>query len=378
MAATLRRLTSHRGSEGPGFRTIHLSDADENDAYGYPDNHISTTKYHWYSFIPKGLWEQFRRVANMYFLFQAIISVTPVTPVNPITTILPLVFVVGVAMIKELLEDIQRGRQDSVTNNSRIQVLLDDGTFEERKWKDLQVGDIVKVEGDHLFPADLLCLSTSLHGGACYVETMNLDGETNLKLRGALGQTQNLGLRELANITGRIEYEKPNPSIYSFLGNLIPKGNWANDVDLNPDEENRINLNPSQILLRGCCLRNTKHVIGLVIFTGFETKVMMNATDPPSKRSLIEQRLDYLICFELILLFSMSLASAIAFAVILRSEIRPMWYLQPEDISARNVIESNQFNWKRPILAGLLNFFTSLALYGLYKEPSFLSLLDFL
>jgi P-type E1-E2 ATPase len=51
--------------------------------------------------------------------------------------------------------------------------------FNEKKWSELRVGDIVKVIKDQEFPSDILLLYGSRE--IVYVDTMNLDGETNLK-----------------------------------------------------------------------------------------------------------------------------------------------------------------------------------------------------
>ena len=93
----------------PESRNIYFNEAAVNGDYHFSGNAISTTKYTWLTFLPKGLYEQFRRSANLYFLFHCCISLTPVSPVSPITTILPLAFVTGVGIFKELYEDVQRG-----------------------------------------------------------------------------------------------------------------------------------------------------------------------------------------------------------------------------------------------------------------------------
>lgn len=341
-----------------GPRTILLNNSAANTSSKFSSNKISTTKYTYLTWLPYGLYEQFRRVANLYFLFHAILSLTPVSPVNPVTTIGPLVFVIGLAMLKELWEDVQRGRQDRFTNLKKVEVLRAGGVWEMTTWKDVATGDIVSVKGDEPFPADLVCLKTSDPDGVCYVETMNLDGETNLKMRKAVPETQGLSLEEIANMGASIECEQPNVSIYTFVGNLALDGAVP------------LSLGPSQILLRGSTLRNTEFAMGAAVFTGHDTKIMMNATSPPSKRSTIERRLDKLVLFQLALLIVMSIVTAVIFAQRLRDHEREQWYLQPTDTSEKNAIASAQFNWRHPAIAGLLQFFTSLVLYGYFVPIS--------
>lgn len=96
---------------GPGFSRVVFCNKSEmhlQKPYRYKSNYVSTTKYNAVTFLPKALFEQFRRVANMYFLLAAILALTPVSPYSAASLIAPLVFVVGVSMCKEALEDWRR------------------------------------------------------------------------------------------------------------------------------------------------------------------------------------------------------------------------------------------------------------------------------
>lgn len=76
--------------------------------YKYAKNYVSTTKYNVVSFLPKALFEQFRRVANLYFLLAALLSFSPISAFDSVSLIAPLVFVVGISMLKEAVEDWHR------------------------------------------------------------------------------------------------------------------------------------------------------------------------------------------------------------------------------------------------------------------------------
>ena len=119
----------------------------------------------------------------MYFLLSAILSLTPVSPFSAVSMNAPLAFVVGLSLVKEAVEDWRRFMQDVNVNSRKVSAHKGDGKFGHKQWQRIQVGDVVKVEKDQFFPADLLLLSSSYEDGICYVETMNLDAETNLKVK---------------------------------------------------------------------------------------------------------------------------------------------------------------------------------------------------
>ncbi|KAG0583093.1 hypothetical protein KC19_3G108700 [Ceratodon purpureus] len=333
---------------GPGFSRVVFCNKSElhlQKPYRYKGNYVSTTKYNALTFFPKALFEQFRRVANLYFLLAATLALTPVSPYSAASLIAPLVFVVGVSMCKEALEDWRRFRQDNEINNRSVNVHVGGGKFEGREWKKVKVGDVVKVEKDNFFPADLLMLSSSFPDGVCYVETMNLDGETNLKLKKSLERTVELDEdEEFSNFHGKIRCEDPNTSLYTFVGNL-------------EYNEETLPLGPQQILLRDSKLRNTPFIYGVVIFAGHETKVMQNATDPPSKRSRIERKMDKIIYFLFAVLLLISVVGSVVFAVRTKFEMPNWWYLRPDD-------PTMYYDPKNAVAAGLLHLITALILYG--------------
>ncbi|KAH7331067.1 hypothetical protein KP509_20G014000 [Ceratopteris richardii] len=175
---------------------------------------------------------------------------------------------------------------------------------------------------------------------------MNLDGETNLKLKRALECSMDLDEDDKVRLfQGVIRCEDPNPQLYSFIGNLE-----VSDGDINA-------LSPQQILLRDSKLRNTDYIYGAVIFTGHDTKVMQNATQPPSKRSNIEKRMDLIIYFLFSVLFLISAIGSIAFGIITSRRTPRWWYLRPDDANA-------YYDPSAPAIAGLLHLITALLLYG--------------
>ncbi|PKU73362.1 probable phospholipid-transporting ATPase 4 isoform X1 [Dendrobium catenatum] len=334
--------------QGPGYsRVVHCNQPriHRKKPFRYPTNYISTTKYNIITFLPKAIFEQFRRVANLYFLLAAALSLTPVAPFSAISMIAPLSFVVGLSMVKEALEDWRRFIQDMKVNLRKVSVYKGGGKFDYKHWQNIRVGDIVKVEKDRFFPADLLLLSSSYEDGICYVETMNLDGETNLKVKRSLQVTLSLDDDEtFKDFTGTIRCEDPNPNLYTFVGNF----EYGNQV---------YSLDPTQILLRDSKLRNTAYIYGVVIFTGHDNKVMQNATHSPSKRSRIEKKMDRIIYVLFSLLLVISLISSIGFAVMTKLGMPKWWYLQPNNTT-------NLYDPSKPATAGIFHLITALILYG--------------
>ncbi|GAB2250107.1 hypothetical protein Droror1_Dr00013466 [Drosera rotundifolia] len=335
--------------QGPGFSRIVQCNQPilhRKRPFRFPYNHISTTKYNVITYLPKALFEQFRRAANIYFLLAAILSLTSISPFSAVSMIAPLSIVVGLTMAKEAIEDWNRFIQDRKVNRRKVSVHIEGGVFSYKAWQDIRVGDVVKVEKDQFFPADLLLLSSSYEDGICYVETMNLDGETNLKVKRALEVTQPLDDDStFKHFSGIIKCEDPNPSLYTFVGNL--------------EYESQIHpLDPSQILLRDSKLRNTPYVYGVVIFTGHDTKVMQNSTVCPSKRSTVERKMDHIIYILFSVLILISVISSLGFAVKTTYATPDQWYLLPLD--SRNKL----YNPTRPMLSGLFHLVTALILYG--------------
>ncbi|KAF9626040.1 hypothetical protein IFM89_030708 [Coptis chinensis] len=342
----------HSQIGGPGFsRVVYCNEPEcfEAELHNYGDNYVSTTKYTLATFFPKSLFEQFRRVANIYFLVAACLSFTPLAPYSYVSAVLPLVVVIGATMIKEAVEDWSRKKQDIEVNNRKVKVHYGDGIFHDMEWKKLRVGDIVKVEKDEFFPADLLLLSSNYEDAICYVETMNLDGETNLKVKQALEITsvlhENSSFKDFKAI---VKCEDPNANLYSFVGSM-------------DFEEVQYPLTPQQLLLRDSKLRNTDYIYGAVIFTGHDTKVMQNSTEPPSKRSKVERRMDKIIYFLFCILVVMSFVGSVFFGITTKEDLKDgimkRWYLRPDETTVF-------YDPKRATEAAILHFLTALILYG--------------
>ncbi|XP_028678352.2 probable phospholipid-transporting ATPase IM isoform X1 [Erpetoichthys calabaricus] len=281
-------------------RHAKANDREYNERFCYADNRIKTSKYNIFTFLPINLFEQFQRVANAYFLFLLILQLIPeISSLSWFTTIVPLVLVLTITAVKDATDDYFRHKSDNQVNNRHSQVLID-GKLQNEKWMNVRVGDIIKLENNQFVAADLLLLSSSEPYGLCYVETAELDGETNLKVRQALTVTSELGadISRLAEFNGEVICEPPNNKLDRFSGTLF----W---------KDNKYSLDNEKMLLRGCVLRNTEWCFGMVIFAGPQTKLMQNCGRTKFKRTSIDRLMNTLVLWIFVFLICMGIILAI-------------------------------------------------------------------
>lgn len=436
-------------------RNVHVNhplsaievDHNEQPKARYLRNKVRTTKYTIITFIPKNLYEQFHRVANLFFLVLVILQLFPIFgAATGSIAVFPLAFILGVTAIKDGIEDYRRGVLDEVVNTSAVTRLggawknvnqpldprpwyqrllglnrpgrvtrgvrklrdreagraendvrtmlhrdsnntnitdstasldfmpkgpggrtlydiqsIDSHTYpppsldvskislsesgspqivsqqpqsppsqyqpsvnsrsslgvvdwrkhtsglarwERTLWKKLEVGDIVLLRDNEQIPADVVVLATSDPDGMCYLETKNLDGETNLKPRKAIKATTGITTEEdIEKSSFYLDSEPPHANLYLYHGVLRYSDATNNDL-----KQEAVTIN--EMLLRGCALRNTPWVIALVVFTGADTKIMRNGGDTPSKRSKIEKETNFNVLVNFCLLTIMCLVAA--------------------------------------------------------------------
>uniref|UniRef100_A0A4W6CSL7 Phospholipid-transporting ATPase n=1 Tax=Lates calcarifer TaxID=8187 RepID=A0A4W6CSL7_LATCA len=282
----------------------------------YSGNAIKTYKYNVLTFLPLNLYEQFKRAANLYFLALLILQIIPDISTLPwYTTLIPLVVVLGITAIKDLVDDLARHRMDKEINNRKCEVLLD-GRFQESKWRNIEVGDVVRLKKNDFIPADILLLSSSNPNSLCYVETAELDGETNLKFKMGLRVTDERlqEERQLAEFDALIECEEPNNRLDKFMGTML----WQRE---------RYPLDLDNMLLRGCKVRNTEECHGLVIFAGADTKIMRNGGKTRFKRTKIDELMNYMVYTIFVLLILVAAGLAIGHTFWYEEIGSKAWYL---------------------------------------------------
>uniref|UniRef100_A0A672HX09 Phospholipid-transporting ATPase n=1 Tax=Salarias fasciatus TaxID=181472 RepID=A0A672HX09_SALFA len=291
-----------------------------------------TYKYNALTFLPLNLFEQLKRAANCYFLALLILQVIPDISTLPwYTTLIPLVVVLGITAIKDLVDDLARHRMDKEINNRKCDV-LSGGSFQESKWRHIQVGDVIRLRKNDFVPADVLLLSSSNPNSLCYVETAELDGETNLKFKMGLRVTDERlqEERQLAEFDGEtlIECEEPNNRLDKFTGTMLWKGE-------------RYPLELDNMLLRGCKVRNTEVCHGLVIFAGADTKIMRNGGKTRFKRTKIDELMNYMVYTIFLLLILISAGLAIGHSYWYDDIGSKAWYLydgKNQDASLRGFL----------------------------------------
>ncbi|CAG06658.1 unnamed protein product, partial [Tetraodon nigroviridis] len=177
-------------------------------------------QYTFWNFIPKNMFEQFRRVANFYFLIIFLVQLIIDTPTSPITSGLPLFFVITVTAIKQGYEDWLRHKADNSVNQCPVHV-VQHGKVIRKQSRKLRVGDVVFVKEDETFPCDLILLSSSREDGTCFVTTASLDGESSHKTHYAVQDTRACQTeKEVDSIHATIECEQPQPDLYKFVGRI--------------------------------------------------------------------------------------------------------------------------------------------------------------
>ncbi|XP_045058205.2 phospholipid-transporting ATPase IK isoform X3 [Desmodus rotundus] len=241
-------------------------------------------------------------MSNLYFLFIIILQGVPEISTLPwFTLFTPFVCLLVIRATRDLVDDIGRHRSDRTVNNRPCQVLVGK-SFLWKKWRDLCVGDLVRLHKDNIVPADVLLLASTEPSSLCYVETADIDGETNLKFRQApMAMHRELtSVRKMASFQGKVVCEEPNSRMHHFMGHL----KW---------EGKKYSLDSGNILLRGCKIRNTDTCYGMVIYAGFDTKIMRNCGKIHLKRTKIDRLMNRLVILIFVFLVLISMALTLGF-----------------------------------------------------------------
>ncbi|KAF0701123.1 hypothetical protein As57867_008388, partial [Aphanomyces stellatus] len=279
-------------NEPPPKRTVSLRDPNPL----FSPNTIKSSKYTMWNFCYVFLKMQFSRLANVYTCVVVTLCFFSFSPVPPIASLLPLLIVFTTAAVKDVSEDIRRHKSDNKVNSKPVQILRSGGVSQDCAWKDVQVGDLLVMKSGDEVSADCLVLATSNKNGMCYVQTANLDGETNMKIRQALTTQIFSTFAEVADVNATVTCDAPNKNMFE----------WSGYVDLNGES---IPASIDNLLLRGCDLCSSEWTVAMVLYTGAQSKIALNSSDgeKKNKRSLVERSLDNMFVVILVVLFTISL-----------------------------------------------------------------------
>ncbi|KAG7193154.1 uncharacterized protein KQ657_000908 [Scheffersomyces spartinae] len=345
---------------------------DERTDQPYCNNLITSSKYTVYDFLPKQLKAQFSKIANCYFMVVAIMQMIPGwSTTGKFTTIIPLMIFMSISIAREGFDDWKRHAHDKEENNKSTTIIEVDnehytrqqpspryscdtsdedqggglgvgggggssserltspeamrtyGLFEHKVcWKDVKVGQIVRLNEDEWCPADIILLSTSSEDNEAYIETMAMDGETSLKTRQPHPEIASrfstaVGLKSQQCL---FTVEDPNTDLYNFDGKF----------ELN---DHTYSLGSDNVVYRGSILRNTKSIFGMVIFTGEETKIRMNnIKNPRTKAPKLQKNINYIVIFMVFVVLSLSSFSLMAQRLLKDSHVHKAWYLYNQDV----------------------------------------------
>ena len=277
----------------------------------YVNNEVINSRYTAVTFLPKNLYEQFRRPLNLYFLLVSCLQfISIIAPVNPLSTLLPLLFAFSLTAAKEGYDDVKRHRQDDEYNSRRFKVLRD-GAWVSVKSKDIHVGDIVEVKRNDEIPCDMVGIAAP--DPVIFIRTDNLDGEIDLKPRDRLplvsieraaisGSIQNITPQSSSNSSHAAAPPPPPQQLAEAASNILlscpPPSATINSFDARleitdqnaSDGRRVVSLSHNHLLLQSAYLKNTTYVYGVAIYTGNETKCGMNKAQPPVKWAKLDQQ----------------------------------------------------------------------------------------
>ncbi|KAH6876262.1 hypothetical protein BKA58DRAFT_138213 [Alternaria rosae] len=301
---------------------------DERTEQPYTSNWIRSTRYSAWNFIPRQLVAQFSKLANFYFLVISILQMIPgLSTTGQFTTIVPLLFFVTLSIAKEGYDDLRRWRLDKAENMREAKVLrTSPGSetlqWETIKWQDINVGDIIKLERNDAAPADMALLHTNGENNVAFVETMALDGETNLKSKQTPASVSKTIIDQEDVLKTKAEFvvEDPNRDLYSFEGRVM--------VD-----EKQAPLTLSEIIFRGSILRNTPDAIGMVIYSGEECRIRMNSNkNPRIKAPALQGLVNRIVILIVVFVIALSIFNAVAYKIWQKNE-DDMWYLRGSSVA---------------------------------------------
>ncbi|WVQ93981.1 hypothetical protein IAU59_001059 [Kwoniella sp. CBS 9459] len=329
-----KQSTSSTNKGKAKSRTIPLQPISSRSPY--PANVVRNQKYTVITFLPLVFYEQFKFFFNFYFLVVALSQFIPALKIGYIVTyVAPLAFVLAVTMGKEAYDDYCRYLRDREANSTRYLVLLpqpaspmlgDSSSLSgaaslprpqtrSTPASSIKVGDMVLLEKNQRVPADMVLLTTSEEEGTCFIRTDQLDGETDWKLKVAVGETQKMGEKGIGSAEGSLYADPPIKDIHTFYGVLNLRS-----LTPGPQDENSTPLTVENVLWANTVLA-AGSAVGLVVYTGKETRAVLNTSEPETKMGTLEKEVNKMAKILCTVTFALSV-----FLVALNG-FRGQWYI---------------------------------------------------
>jgi len=216
------------------------------------------------------------------------------TGAPPALGVIPPLLILTMTAFKDLVENIRRWRTDTSLNKSPVyRYNRTTHRYQKCQWWDLNCGDIIILLKDDPLPADVLLLNCSDEEGIAYIETKDLDGESNLKQKRCVNFMEKPkkyrilpDFRVADHFNFKVNCDQPNDNLDRFDGSIEV---ISSDKKLPGDEQKKF-INNDNVVLRGCTVRNTLFIEGLVVYTGHDTKIMLNNSESRYKKSKMERK----------------------------------------------------------------------------------------
>ncbi|KAJ3380305.1 putative aminophospholipid-translocase [Entophlyctis sp. JEL0112] len=296
-------------------RTVAINSSFQNK---YAPNIVRNQKYNLLTFFPVVLYEQFKFFFNLYFLLIALSQFIPALKIGLLFSyIAPLAFVLTITLGKEAIDDYDRMKRDAEANSALyLRLVKDRDEPEFVRSCDLHVGDLIIIQKDQRIPADCILLRTTESTGTCFIRTDQLDGETDWKMRIAVPSCQRLSSNEaLFGLNASVYAEKPSKDIHSFLGNFM-----IHTVPPPADPSITDPLTIENTLWSNTVLAS-ESVVAMIIYTGRETRAVMNTSLPPQKVGLLDLEINRLTKILAVVSFILALV------LVALDGFRPAWYI---------------------------------------------------
>ena len=354
----------------------------------YPPNKVQTSYPSLLLFIPVSVVRQYLKPLSLYFLVICFLSFVKIlSPFDPIFQLLPVLIVLSISVFRECVQEAKRQKEDKRLNSQKTRINRE-GKWVEVRWEEVGVGDVILVPSDSPVPADIVMVASSNPGNSTYIQTTNLDGETNFKPRFGLdkavvtldmitGPTLTPGITRRPEIV--IHAEAPRSDLDWFLGEAVFHINESTEITLPSDPlspsgvsdlpdlvpatptsgiKRSIRMEPIEVcqlsiknfIPREAVIKGTEWVIGVVVYTGVETKVLLGQQKPAYKVSKIDRITNQLVMLIILIQIGMAICTAAGTLTALRTT---RWWLNIEDGGKSDM---------NPVLAFVISFFSCILL----------------